>query len=391
MPNFTIRNVSLGEVGTWHQGDTKITETDIDEMVANYEETKDRLVPWIYLGSHSSKKDMEKTDVGVPFFGSLQNLHRVGKALVADLSELPQKVYELITKGAYRRPSIELWRQWKDTVHDKMRKNVLSGICLLGADHPAVNTLPLKIGTLDDVAALYASGGDEVEKVYIEIDEPLDFEDCEIVEADEGAPKVTVIIKQRGGDNMGELETLKAQLETATNKLEASEKANSDLVDENTKAVKELEEKIELRDKADAEALVKAKDKQITEFLEEVKKVGKLLPAQEEIYADKLRNSDDLDAEIKNMTEMFKEMPQLIDIDNESVDTNDGKDDLSNELRAELAENNLRLEMAELGLIGKADEKEVKEFAEATASHKKGEVHLGMEQARDRLAKELRE
>ncbi len=377
---FTIKNVPLVEAGVWHEGKTKITEEDLDEMVRNYEETKDRFSPYIVLGSHTSRKKMQEGDAGLPSFGVLKNVRKVGSRLVADLSELSKTVHDLIVKGAYRRPSIEMWVKWKDTVADKVRAKFLAGIAILGADHPAANTLPL---TIEDVAALYASGGDEVEKLYIESEGLFEFKE---EPTDDDPPT------DEGGEiDMPEdklIEQLRNDKATVEKKLEAAEKANSDMVDEYKKTIEELEEKIEANETEKTEAATKAKDATIETFLEEQTKAGKLLPAFKENFAKNLRDADDLDAEMATMKANFEEMPKIMDLNTEHGD-GEGDDDVTDELKADRAKSSLKGEFAELGLIGKADEKEVEEFAEATATRKPGDVHNGMEQSRERLTQEL--
>jgi len=378
---YTIKNVPIVEAGVWHQGATKITEEDLDELVANYEETKDRFAPYIVLGSHTSKKKMEESDAGIPSFGVLTNIRKVGNRLVADLSELTQVVRDLIVKGAYRRPSIEMWLKWNDTVADKVRGKFLAGIALLGAVHPAANTLPLKI---EDVAALYASGGDDVEEVHIELEGPFELEE------DPEKPAIKDPDDEGGDNEMDEKirEQYEENLRTVKEKLEAAEKANVDTVDEFKTKVEELEAKIKVEEDAKGKAAAKAKDEKIALFLEEQTKAGKLIPAQNSIYAKALTDAVDLDAEMITMKAMFEELPKVMDLGGEHGDGEDGKDE-AKELTAARAKSNLKVEMAELGLIGKADEKEIEEYAAAVATRKVGDVHNGMEQARERLAKEL--
>ena len=377
---FTIKNVALVEAGVWHEGKTKITEEDLEEMVRNYEETKGRFSPYIVLGSHTSRKKMQESDAGLPSFGVLRNVRKVGSRLVADLSELSKTVHELIVKGAYRRPSIEMWVKWKDTVAGKVRAKFLAGIAILGADHPAANTLPL---TIEDVAALYASDGEEVEKLYIESEGLFEFKE---EPADDDPPA-----DEGGDDDMDDKlkEQYEANLKNATDKLEAAEKANSDMVDDYKTKVEELEEKIKTEEDAQLKAAAEAKDQTIETFLEEQTKAGKLLPAQKDIYADRLRGADDIEAEMTTMKAMFEEMPKLMDLGGENGDGGGEGDGEAKELKADRAKSYLKLELAELGLIGRADEKEVEEYAEAVATRKQGDVHNGMEQSRDRLAKEL--
>jgi hypothetical protein len=391
MKTFTIKNVPIIEAGKWHQGNTEITEADLDDMVENYQATKARLKPWIYLGSHSSKKEMEKSAIGVPFFGALENIRRVGKALVADLSELPQKVYDLIAAGAYRRPSIELWRTWKDTVTDSVRKNVLSGVALLGADQPASNTLPLKIGTLDDVAALYASGGDDVSKLFLDIAAVINFTEFEIEEmgADD-PPKPEVNNEPEGGDNMGEIEVLKGQIENLQKKIDNAEKANADLVESYTEENKKLKDELDAKVKAENDTALKIRETKIEEFLESVVKDGKLLPAEKMIYAKSLRDEKDLDGAIGDLKKLFAEKGKVVQLDDENGDEGEHFSEETAELRKERERGKLAGDLAVMGYIGQVPENELAEMSESFAERKPGDRAAGLELCRESLAKDLR-
>lgn len=386
---FTIRNVPIVEAGEWHGGEVKISEQDLDEIVRNYEETKERMAPFIVLGSHTSKKKMEESDTGIPFFGALSNLRKEGKKLLADLVELPKVVHELISKGAYRRPSIELWK-WKDTVADKVRDNFLAGVCILGAKHPAVNTLPL---TIDGVAALYASAGDAEEERYIELEGPFELEE------DPGKPKEGPEDGEGGEKEMPDdklIEQLRNDKERVEKKLEAAEQANVELadgykkqLDELDKKIVELEESLKSKEKAEAEAASKAKDEKIETFLEEQTKAGKLIPAQKDIYADRLKAAGDLDAEMTTMKAMFDELPKVVDIDGEHGEgEGEGAGDVS-EQTVEMSEQRFKQSLVESGVRPPKDEL-CREFAEATANKEPGKITEGLEKSRDHLRASIR-
>jgi phage I-like protein len=147
----------------------------------------------------------------------------------------------------------------------------------------------------------------------------------------------------------------------------------SSIVDALKTKIKDIEDK----SRADA----------ITDFLSEFKAQGKLLPAQEDIYRDRLDRASDVKAEMAKMAEMFKAMPKLVDLD--TVDGEDGKDKLSEGGKAEFEKTMLRRDLLATGHSGQIDAKDLDEFAEAFATNKPGERHQAMVAARNKLRNEL--
>jgi hypothetical protein len=130
----TLRGVEIFEVGT-HNGDT-YTRADLDAMVEA--STKVGFRPPIKLG-HSDKQELLQQE-GLPAAGWVTNLRRVGNKLVADLVDIPKKVFELIKKGLYDRVSAEIY--WDYVTKGGMKyPKVLKAVALLGADIPAVTSL----------------------------------------------------------------------------------------------------------------------------------------------------------------------------------------------------------------------------------------------------------
>lgn len=76
---------------------------------------------------------------GQPALGWVSRVYRSGDKLLADFTDMPTSVYELIRSGRYKFISVELLRD----VQAGTRKLpwVLDAVALLGADQPAVGTL----------------------------------------------------------------------------------------------------------------------------------------------------------------------------------------------------------------------------------------------------------
>ena len=100
----------------------------------------------IKLG-HNKDQDLLGTD-GIVAAGWVQNLRRIGDTLIADLLSVPKKIADLIEVGGLKNRSVEVMFDFD--LGGKTWPVVLTGLALLGAKLPAVNTL-------DDIIALYAS------------------------------------------------------------------------------------------------------------------------------------------------------------------------------------------------------------------------------------------
>lgn len=121
-------------VGTWNGID--FTLEDLKLMANAFNSLKDvHQVPLIKLG-HNDEQPL--TD-GQPALGWIEDIFVKGEKLMAKLTDVPDIVAKAISKKLYRNKSVELdigvehngeYYPW-----------VVSGVALLGADIPAVNTL----------------------------------------------------------------------------------------------------------------------------------------------------------------------------------------------------------------------------------------------------------
>ena len=125
-------NAEVFSVGTWN-GD-KYTDQDLEDMVRNFKELKDIVKPFVKLG-HNEKQMKD----GNPALGWITGLKKVGKKLIATISDVPDILYNAIKTGRYKRVSSEIY--WNLKQGGKTFKRVLGAIALLGADIPAVNNL----------------------------------------------------------------------------------------------------------------------------------------------------------------------------------------------------------------------------------------------------------
>ncbi|MDI6756436.1 MAG: hypothetical protein QME32_00270 [Endomicrobiia bacterium] len=145
---YEITGCEIFATGKWN-GD-EYTEKDLDAMVEAFDHVGYK--PPVKLG-HSEKQKILK-DSGLPAAGWIQKIYRNGKKLLADIADIPQKVYDLIEKKAYDRVSAEIYWDFADTVNKKKWPRVLKAIALLGAEVPEVTTLK-------SISAMYDSEGRE--------------------------------------------------------------------------------------------------------------------------------------------------------------------------------------------------------------------------------------
>ena len=137
-----IDSVEIFAVGTWNK--RHFSEHDLDEMVRAFMETKSALKPYVKLGHGEDQGVLRNSEL--PAAGWIENLHRVGKKLIADLKRVPSKIAALIRSGGFRTRSAEIY---KDFEHGgNCYPWALKALALLGADTPAVDNL-------DDIVALY--------------------------------------------------------------------------------------------------------------------------------------------------------------------------------------------------------------------------------------------
>lgn len=125
------------EVGTWNK--QEFTEDDLDMIAATHADLVDgqkiHRVP-LKIGHN----DAQPLTDGMPALGWVQNVRRVGKRLLADFYNVPKVIKKCIARKMYTSVSIELMVGLKRG--DKDYKYVLDAVAILGADHPAVHTLP---------------------------------------------------------------------------------------------------------------------------------------------------------------------------------------------------------------------------------------------------------
>lgn len=152
---YSISGVEVFSAGVWN-GD-EYTLDDLNEMVTAFNETNKGVRPYIKLG-HDDQQELLQKD-GLPAAGWIERLYIQGNKLVADINDIPKKVYDLIQTKAYRKVSSEIY--WNLKVGEKLYKRFLGAVALLGADMPGVMNL-------SDILGQYKAMTSELPKIYSE-------------------------------------------------------------------------------------------------------------------------------------------------------------------------------------------------------------------------------
>ena len=143
------KNIKIFEIGQVESKD--YTEKDLGKIVANFEKlSKTHKPPLVVLGHGENQELLQQS--GLPAAGWISALRLQGKRLLADFKEVPKMVVQAIKNGAYKFPSVEIYRNF--VFGDVEHGPVLRRVALLGADIP-------RIKSLGDVVARYEESNDD--------------------------------------------------------------------------------------------------------------------------------------------------------------------------------------------------------------------------------------
>lgn len=248
-------------VGKW--SGMPFTTDDLDGIAAAFTALGDKLRVPLKFG-HNDKQPM--TD-GQPALGWVSKVWRDGEKLMAHYTDLPKIVYDALKKKLYRNVSIELDVGVKHM--NKDYRNVLTGVALLGADIPAVNTLKDLTHYLSRDAD-FSVGRHAVFTAIAGQFQTKEF-------------KMTL---EELTQKVAELTTSIATFTTENAKLKAD---NAELTGKVAKFTADATAKAE----AEAKAAVAAKRTSITTILEDGVKSEDITPAQRDNFTKVLRLDDD--------------------------------------------------------------------------------------------------
>jgi len=248
-------------VGKWNG--MEFTESDLHAIAAAFELLQNNHQVPLKFG-HNDQQPM--TD-GQPALGWVDRVWVDGQKLLARFTDLPAIVYEAMKKKLYKNVSVEL------DIGVNYKGNtfpfVLSGVALLGADIPAVNTLKdlthylrRSVNFSAGRRAVFSANADNQEGGNI----------MELAELTKKIAELTAQVSTLTTENAA----FKAE------KLEMSAK------------IAKFETDAKTRDEVEAKARVSAKRAQIVGLLEEGVKSEAITPAAREQFSKLMRIDDDV-------------------------------------------------------------------------------------------------
>lgn len=221
----SLKGVEIFSIGTWN-GDT-YSQADLDCMVKAFSETSQTMRPPLKLG-HTDKQKLIQND-GLPAAGWIGALYTQGGKLIADFIDIPNKIYDLLVKGAYKKVSSEVY--WNADLNGSKYSRMLGAVALLGSDMPAVTNLA-------DIMAMYSIKAQEIKSYAFTSD---------------GLIVRSYTNTFHGGDMKTELE-LKLELDLENEKKKSVELSEQVKLHQQEVADKEKENEELKKFKADAEA-----------------------------------------------------------------------------------------------------------------------------------------
>ena len=231
---YDINQVEVFSVGKWNG--QEFTEADLDKMVETFDKTSDTVRPFLKLGHADDQKLLQAE--GLPAAGWVSRLYRKGGKLLADFTDIPKKVYELIENKAYRKVSIELFKN-VEILEDKF-DFLVSGIALLGAETPGVLNLKdildrFKIKSYDTTCTF----SHECEQLIIDLDKNGGSMGQELIDA---KARIKELEKEKANQEK-ELANFKKQSEEGSKTAQQLEKELKETKEKFAKTAKELKEK----------------------------------------------------------------------------------------------------------------------------------------------------
>lgn len=143
-----IEGVEIFATGK-HRGSrvVDITLDDLTEMVNSFNALAEAggFQPIVKLGHDEAQKFFGQRK-GIPALGFVEKLRIEGSKLLADLTNVPDLLFDLIKNRRFNSVSIEMFPQTE--FNGKQFKNVLTAVALLGAELPAVKGLKDLAATL---------------------------------------------------------------------------------------------------------------------------------------------------------------------------------------------------------------------------------------------------
>lgn len=311
-----MQNVEIMRTGTFSPSGAAagkrvtIGVTELDGLVESFEALAPGggFTPVLKLGHTEAQRFMGQSN-GAPNLGIVAKIFREGEKLLANFSNVPDAVVDLIRQRRFTNVSVEIVPNLE--FGGKTFSQVLTAVALLGAEMPAID------GLKELAAALFT----EVEVTPIKADTVLTYE--------QETEPMTVTYTQEQHDAL-----LEAAVSKAVDAAKAEYTANAEKIsaerDEAIEAVKTV--KTDFAAYTDKVALAEAET-----MVDAAIKDGKLLPKQKDAalaFATNLTGTIKFGEEDKSMRVMFADflgaMPPKVDTTEKGASTTDETQDYAN-------------------------------------------------------------
>lgn len=277
-----IQGVEIFEAGEWN-GDS-YSESDLDNLVNAFNETKEITKPYLKLG-HGSKQKLLAEDE-LPAAGYINRIYREGKKILADFVSIPQKIYELIKNRAYSKVSSEIFVNFKS--NGKTYPYALKAVALLGGATPAVHSLK-------EILNLYSLEHTDAKTFEVDTTKAYEF-NSEVNPTEDN--NMTIEELQRQNIKLeGEVKSFKEE----NSALEKDLKTAEDALKASESKVKEFKDKADVLEKEIAKQKRDSFEKEIDNEIKELTEDGKIVPAQTPFLTALLKNAT-INGETKEFT-----------------------------------------------------------------------------------------
>jgi len=289
-----IRSLEIFSIGTHRAltGTVTVTEDDLDKIFNSLRGTN-IVRPHLKLGHTDAQKWFGQKD-GIPSLGWIDRVWRQGVKLLADVSDVPDALIDMIKSKRFHNVSAELF--WNASIEHGGRRfpRVLSAVAILGVEMPAVKDLAGLASALFHAEPMHQFTGEEVIAISISGDDQMPA-------TQEDAPKLLYSQEQHG-----------SLIEAAVAK--AVKEAEAKFAEDNKALEKELEVTKKRADDAEVEITkvkAEATKTQANTLVDQAIKDGKLLPKQRDFALAALSATDTKvkfgdKGEEKSMPEIFK-------------------------------------------------------------------------------------
>ena len=272
-PTYNISGVEIFSAGKWNDDDYSVE--DLHNMVNAYNNLKDGFSPYLKLG-HDNNQKLAKSS-GLPSVGWINNLYVQGQKLIADFSNIPREVFELIKSKAYRKVSSEIY--WNLDVNGTTYPRVLSAVALLGAETPGVMNL-------QDILGKYGLFENKNTKVYEQIEKNDNFK----------AYKTDLLtnLQERDMSDDNKEKEIEVKAKALEKEIAEAKKYSASLASEKSELEKQLEaqkKELEVARQAAAQAKAAEQEAKVAKFVKDLESKDLATPAMKdhltELMSDK--------------------------------------------------------------------------------------------------------